>query len=416
MQTGKDGGAPSAADGPDVEEVLARALAEMDELLASVALEPPCTPARSATAARQSGPRIHGDAPASPATNSLAAAPSSARRAGDPGSAVGSERGTPVGSCVDGHERQLLLTDSPHCVSYASGPMTPVRAAPACNYTTTVDSPRVGGPGGQLVHAAEQGGEEERLQHMHMPATTEEGRDSPGLAVGGESDADGPSEVLSYEEEAREELDRARARVAELEQRLNPQALVDEDQLRWAAAVAQVELDEREERRIEQGRVDEYRRHLELERVKNRLKAMTESARTGRTVTIYFGDGRAPLPVDGPRWLAEEPPYGTAEAKAWEHRRRSLMASETEKVRREMEEEDRQAQAAAELSDATGSESSDSDRDTYFNPDSSQALPVDPEWSRSQALFEDAVGDGTYFADPNCEWEEEVEETKHGGS
>ena len=53
---------------------------------------------------------------------------------------------------------------------------------------------------------------------------------------------------------------------------------------------------------------------------------------------------------------------------------------------------------------------------TYFNPDSSQALPVDPEWSRSQALFEDAVGDGTYFADPNCEWEEEVEETKHGGS
>ena len=63
-----------------------------------------------------------------------------------------------------------------------------------------------------------------------------------------------------------------------------------------------------------------------------------------------------------------------------------------------------------------GLSSSDSDRDTYFNPDSSQALPVDPEWSRSQALFEDAVGDGTYFADPNCEWEEEVEETKHGGS
>ena len=154
----------------------------------------------------------------------------------------------------------------------------------------------------------------------------------------------------------------------------------------------------------------------DVKKKNTRLKAMTESARTGRTVTIYFGDGRAPLPVDGPRWLAEENPYGTAEAKAWEHRRRSLMASETEKVRREMEEEDRQAQAAAELSDATGSESSDSDRDTYFNPDSSQALPVDPEWSRSQALFEDAVGDGTYFADPNFEWEEEVEETKHGGS
>ena len=50
----------------------------------------------------------------------------------------------------------------------------------------------------------------------------------------------------------------------------------------------------------------------------------------------------------------------------------------------------------------------------YFNPDSSPKLPADPEWSRSQALFEDAVGDGTYFADPNFEWEEEVEETKHG--
>ena len=51
-----------------------------------------------------------------------------------------------------------------------------------------------------------------------------------------------------------------------------------------------------------------------------------------------------------------------------------------------------------------------------MNPVSSPALPADPAWSRSQALFEDAVGDGTYFADPNCEWEEEVEETKHGGS
>ena len=110
------------------------------------------------------------------------------------------------------------------------------------------------------------------------------------------------------------------------------------------------------------------------------------------------------------------PAYGTPEEKAWERRRKGLVGNVTESVRREMEEEDRQAQAAAELSDATGSESSDSDRDTYFNPDSSQALPVDPEWSRSQALFEDAVGDGTYFADPNCEWEEEVEETKHGGS
>ena len=272
----------------------------------------------------------------------------------------------------------------------------------------------VDGASRQLVYAAE---EEEQLQnqHIHTHLATEEGRGSSGLAVGGESDADGPSEVLRYEE-AREELDRARAKVAELEQQLNPQALVDEDQLAWAAAVAQVELDEREERRIEQERVDEHRRFLELERVTNRLKAMTESARTGRPVTLYFGDGRAPLPVTGPRWLAVQPPYGTPEEKAWERRRKGLAGDVTESVRREMEEEDRQAQAAAELGDATGSESSDSDRDTYFNPDSSQALPVDPEWSRSQALFEDAVGDGTYFADPNFEWEEEVEETKHGGS
>ena len=200
----------------------------------------------------------------------------------------------------------------------------------------------VDGASRELVYAAEA---EEQLQNqdIHTRLATEEGRDSPGLAVGGEDGAAGPSEVLRYEEaetDAREELDRARARVAELEQWLNPRALVERDRLEWAAAVAQVELDEREERRIEQERVDEHRRHLELERVTNRLKAMTESARTGRPVTLYFGDGRAPLPVTGPRWLAVQPPYGTPEEKAWEHRFKSLIANETEKVRREMEEEE----------------------------------------------------------------------------
>ena len=67
-------------------------------------------------------------------------------------------------------------------------------------------------------------------------------------------------------------------------------------------------------------------------------------------------------------------------------------------------------------SDSPGSESSGSDRDTNSSPDSSPKLPADPEWSWSQAQFEDAVGDGTYLADPDFEWEEEVEETKHGGS
>ena len=150
--------------------------------------------------------------------------------------------------------------------------------------------------------------------------------------------------------------------------------------------------------------------------MKNRLKAMTKSARTGRTVTIYFGDGRAPLPVRGPRWLAVEPPYGTAEATRWALRRNGLIDRTANDVLREMEEEDRQAWAAAEESDSPGSESSGSDRDTNFSPDSSPKLPADPEWSRSQAQFEDAVGDGTYLADPDFEWEEEVEETKHGGS
>ena len=43
--------------------------------------------------------------------------------------------------------------------------------------------------------------------------------------------------------------------------------------------------------------------------------------------------------------------------------------------------------------------------------------PPSPDGMESEtAQFEDAVGDGTYLADPDFEWEEEVEETKHGGS
>ena len=131
--------------------------------------------------------------------------------------------------------------------------------------------------------------------------------------------------------------------------------------------------------------------------------------------------------MTGPRWLAEQPPYGTAEAERWERRRNGLVARTTKDVRREMEAEEEYGAAEdgawqdSDLDSDSGEEQEDqqdsgSDRDTHFNPDSSPKLPVDPEWSRSQALFEDAVGDGTYFADPNCEWEEEVEETKHGGS
>ena len=349
--------------------------------------------------------------------------------------------------------RSLLLSDSPHYRHYNASPMTPIRAASPGNYTTTVYSP------------AE--------QHMH---TAQEGRGSSGLAVGGDSDAVGPSEVLEDGEataDAQDELARARARVAELEQQCYPQALVEQDQLRWAAAVALADTDglwDREELReqhAEREHAKKARHALEMERTMRRLKAMTESARTGKTVTIYFGDGRAPLPVSGPRWLAEQPPYGTAEAGRWERRRNGLVARTAKDVRREIEaeeehktaeygawqdsdldrdsnsskeqedsssdrdthfnpdsspklpaEEDRQAQAAAEVSDATGSESSDTDRDTDINLVSSPALPADSAWSRNQALFvdadriaqaefEEAVADGSYEADPDFEWEPE---------
>ena len=51
---------------------------------------------------------------------------------------------------------------------------------------------------------------------------------------------------------------------------------------------------------------------------------------------------------------------------------------------------------------------SSSDRDTYFNPDSSPKLPADlyADADRiAQAGFEEAVADGSYFADPDFEWE-----------
>ena len=135
----------------------------------------------------------------------------------------------------------------------------------------------------------------------------------------------------------------------------------------------------------------------------------------------------------GPRWLAEQPPYGTAEAEQWERKRSALIARTAQDVRREMEAEEEYEAAEdgawqdSDLDSDSGKEHEDqqgggSDRDTHFNPDSSPKLPADPEWSRSQAQFEGAVRDGTYLADPDFEWEEEEEETrdqapsKHGGS
>ena len=49
-----------------------------------------------------------------------------------------------------------------------------------------------------------------------------------------------------------------------------------------------------------------------------------------------------------------------------------------------------------------------SDRDTHFNPDSSPKLPADLGAGAdraAQAVFEEAVADGSYCADPDFEWE-----------
>ena len=91
-------------------------------------------------------------------------------------------------------------------------------------------------------------------------------------------------------------------------------------------------------------------------------------------------------------------------------------------MRREMEEEDRLAWAAAEESGSSGSgsDSSDTDRDTNFNLVSSPALPVSQAAYAdrlAQAEFEDAVGDGSYQADLDFDWEPAaVGETKQGCS
>ena len=212
--------------------------------------------------------------------------------------------------------------------------------------------------------------------------------------------------------------------MAELEQQCYPQALVEQDQLRWAAAVALADTDglwDREELReqhAEREHAKKARHALEMERTMRRLKAMTESARTGKTVTIYFGDGRAPLPVLGPRWLAEQPPYGTAEAGRWERRRNGLVARTAKDVRREIEaeEEHKTAEYGAwqdsdldrDSNSSKEQEDSSSDRDTHFNPDSSPKLPAarDADADRTaQAEFEEAVADGSYFAGPDFEWE-----------
>ena len=140
-----------------------------------------------------------------------------------------------------------------------------------------------------------------------------------------------------------------------------------------------------------------------------RLQAMTQSARTGKTVTLYFGDGRAPLPVQGPRWLAEQPPYGTAEAEQWERKRSALIARTAKDVRREMvAEEEHEAAEDGTYSDLGSHSSEDeeqedqqdssSDRDTHFNPDSSPKLPADLHADAdrtAQAEFEEAVADGS---------------------
>ena len=126
--------------------------------------------------------------------------------------------------------------------------------------------------------------------------------------------------------------------------------------------------------------------------------------------------------------LAEQPPYGTAEAERWERRRNGLVARTAKDVRREIEaeEEHRTAEYGAwQDSDLDSSSSkeqeqdqqdSSSDRDTHFNPDSSPKLPADlgADADRAaQAVFEEAVADGSYFAGPDFEWEPGEAEMDH---
>ena len=57
-----------------------------------------------------------------------------------------------------------------------------------------------------------------------------------------------------------------------------------------------------------------------------------------------------------------------------------------------------------------------SDRDTHFDPDSSPKLPADlgADADRAaQAVFEEAVADGSYCADPDFEWEPGEAEMDH---
>ena len=345
------------------------------------------------------GPGAASAVPASPDIDELAVSPPAAAVATPPPSLLSADAELACDAPPARDNPQLLLSDSPHYRHYNAGPcpVTPV------NYTTTVYSPE----------------ELPRLLDHSTPILPSENRPR-----GGDELADGPPPAdprLGVVEPDGEvvldllhELDRARARVAELEQLCDPQALVEQDQLAWAAAVALTDCDyeEQRERSAEQERAVEARRALEMERTMRRLQAMTQSARTGKTVTLYFGDGRAPLPVQGPRWLAEQPPYGSAEAEQWESKRNALIARTAKDVRREMEAEEEHEAAEdgawqdSDLDSDSGKEHEDqqgggSDRDTHFDPDSSPELPADlgADADRAvQAVFEEAVADGSYFA------------------
>ena len=411
MQTGEAGGAPSAAEDPDIDALLDDDLADIDELLASLAVEPPRTPAHSATAARQSAPRIHGDAPASPATNSLAAASTSARRAGGAESAVGSGCGPRHGTAAPNGTSQSLLANAPHWPvrSYSSW-----NSPPPPSYTTTLDPASPPAPpvfGGNTVSdctGVKEQAKEVEPQQQRLPRLLDYSALTPpsenrlgGDELAGDPSPDDPR--LGVVESEEEEV------VLSLDSDL--QELVEEHQRAWAVAVAFTDAqgsnydhERRREQTIERERAEIAREALEMERAMRRVKAMTKSAKTGSPVTIYGGPTR--ITVKGPRWLAERPLSGTAAAARWEHRYNGLIGSVAADVRREMEEEE-EMKAAANCNYTPSAEeeedqhSSDSDRDTYINPDSSPALPLEPTTDAKclWADFEEDVGDGSYQPD-----------------
>ena len=290
MQTGKAGGTPRAAQDLDIDALLDDDLADIDELLASMALQPPCTPERSAPQPSANALRIHGDAPAF-----LPSSPS-APALTPPAAAVATP--PPSLPCADAE----LVCDAPPAAStgasghlLASAPHWPLcsysayGSPPPPNYTTTLDpaSPPVPPDFGAVLDCTgeEEQAKEVELQRQQPPRrldySTHPISPSENRPRGGDELADDPSPAdLRLGVETAEEVVLEQG----IDLRFSPEEV-------WAASVA-LTIAEGEDpqcrwRKAEQERADEARNALEVERMLRRMKAMTESAKRGCPVNIY---------------------------------------------------------------------------------------------------------------------------------